>query len=102
MGMFQVLQSGEDMGQMQSVWGWPGNQKIGTRENDMVFAIAAPNGRALAVMGAYLPDVVPLFLEGIELPHIQGIADSCLSDMRWLGTKMRAQAFNLVCDLSGF
>ena len=101
MGMFQLLQSGKDMDQVQGVLGRPGKQEIGWGENDMVFAVAATYGWALAVKRADLADIMALFLDSIKLPDVEGIADRGLADKRRFGTEMGTQAFDLVGNLLG-
>ena len=97
--MFQLLESGEHMGEVQAILRRSGNQEIGQGEDDMVFAITAPHWRPMAIMGADPVDSAFFFLDGIELPDVKGIADCCLSNMRRFGAKMRAQTFNLVGGL---
>ena len=101
MGVFQILERGEYIGEMQGVLGGPGNQDVRQGHDDMVFAVAASHRRALAIPGAGLADAVVLFLDSVELADVEGIADSCPTDKRWLGTKMGAQSFDLVDNLLG-
>jgi hypothetical protein len=102
MGMFPLLQSGENVGEMQRILRWPGEHDIGKRQDDMMFAVATADRRARAIMGAELPDEVFLFLDNVQLAYIQRISDDSLSNQGRLGSEVQAQAFDLVCGLMIF